>query len=93
MASTLLSATFTKANVSGFAGCNDNNATYTGTPPKISFGPVASMRKACSSPSGVMEQESAYLAALATVASYEMQGTTLEFRTAGGAIAVTMKRA
>jgi hypothetical protein len=29
-----------------------------------------------------MEQESAYLAALATAASYEMQGTTLEFRTA-----------
>jgi hypothetical protein len=40
-----------------------------------------------------MEQESACLAALATAASYEMQGTTLEFRTGGGAIAVPMLRA
>jgi heat shock protein HslJ len=92
-ASTKLTATFTKVNVTGFAGCNDYNATYEATPPKISFGAVASTRKACSSPSGVMEQESAYLAALATAATYQMQGTTLEFRTADGAIAVTMQRA
>jgi heat shock protein HslJ len=92
-ASTKLTATFTKVNITGFAGCNDYNASYTATPPKISFGPVASTRKACGTPAGVMEQESAFLAALAAAATYSMQGTTLEFHTADNAIAVTMQRA
>jgi len=93
MASTKLTATFTKVNITGFSGCNDYNATYEATSGKISFGPVAATRKACSSPSGVMEQESAYLAALGTAATYQLEGTTLELRTADGAIAVTMQRA
>jgi hypothetical protein len=40
-----------------------------------------------------MEQEDAYLAALGSAATYSMQGTTLELRTAGGAIAASFSRA
>ena len=41
----------------------------------------------------MMEQESAYSEALATAAAYSIQGATLEFRTAGGAIAAVLSRA
>ena len=82
-----------KGNLSGFGGCNDYNATVKATPPKIALGPVASTRKACSTPDGVMDQETAYLAALATGATYQIQGSRLELRTADGAIAADFTRA
>jgi heat shock protein HslJ len=90
---TKLTAAFTKDHVSGFAGCNDYDATVTTAAPKITVGPIASTRKACSEPAGVMEQEAAYLAALQSAATYSLQGSTLEVRTAGDAIAVTLQRA
>jgi heat shock protein HslJ len=94
MAGTKLSAIFDKtAHVSGSAGCNDYNGPAKATPPKISIGPLASTRKTCGSPSGVMEQESGYLVALQSAATYSIQGSTLEFRTASGAIAVSLSRA
>jgi len=93
IAATKLTAAFDMSNVSGSAGCNNYSGTYATTPPRISFGPLASTRKYCSTPSGVMDQEAAYLAALATAATYQLQGSTLELRTADGATAVTMQRA
>jgi heat shock protein HslJ len=90
---TKLTANFDLAgHMAGFAGCNDYNGPVKATPPKISIGPFASTKKFCSAPTGVMEQESAYLAALASAATYSIQGTTLEFRTAGGAIAASFSR-
>ena len=41
----------------------------------------------------MIEHESAHLEALATAATYSIQGATLEFRTAGGAIAAVLSRA
>jgi heat shock protein HslJ len=94
LAGTKLTANFDSAgHVSGLAGCNDYNGPVKAAPPKISIGPLASTRKYCASPAGVMEQESAYLAALASAATYSMQGATLELRTAGGAIAASFSRA
>jgi heat shock protein HslJ len=91
---TKLTASFdAKGNLSGFAGCNDYNADVTATPPEIEVGPVASTRKSCSTPTGVMTQETAYLAALSTAATYHIDGSKLEFRTAGGAIAADFTRA
>ena len=93
MAETKLTAHFdAKGNLSGFGGCNDYSADVKATPPKISIGPVASTRKACSTPAGVMDQESAYLAALGTAATYQLQGAKLEFRTPGGAIAADFEQ-
>jgi heat shock protein HslJ len=94
LAGTKLTANFDPAgHLSGFAGCNDYSGPVKTTPPKISIGPLASTKKACASPAGVMEQEDAYLAALGSAATYSMQGTTLELRTADGAIAASFSRA
>ena len=91
---TKLTASFdTAGHVTGVAGCNNYNGPVKATAPKVSIGPLASTRKFCGAPAGVMEQESAYLAALATAATYSIQGATLEFRTAGGAIAAVLSRA
>ena len=93
LAGTKLTANFDAAgHISGFAGCNDYNGPVKTTPPKISIGPLASTKKSCGSPTGVMEQESAYLAALASATTYSVQGATLELRSAGGAIAASFSR-
>jgi len=74
--------------VSGSAGCNDYNAPYeVDDDGNISIGPAATTRKMCSEPEGVMEQESQYLAALGTAATYRMEADRLELRTAEGALA------
>jgi heat shock protein HslJ len=94
MADTQLTANFgADGNLTGFAGCNDYNATYTvsGTD-TIQFGPVASTRKACDQPPGVMDQETQYLAALSTAATYTIDADQLEMRTADGAIAASFQR-
>jgi heat shock protein HslJ len=90
---TELTAMFGKGgSLSGFGGCNEYNASYKATAPKISIGPVASTRKHCEEPAGVSEQETAYLAALETAATYRVEGSRLELRTAGGALAVELHR-
>ena len=91
---TKLTANFDAAgHVTGFAGCNNYNGPVKATPPKVAVGPLASTKKFCSEPAGVMEQESAYLTALASAATYSIQGATLELRTSAGAIAAMLTRA
>jgi heat shock protein HslJ len=93
MAATKLTAVFAKDGMlSGFAGCNSYAATYTGAPPKISIAKVSSTRKECATPNGVMDQESRYLAALSTAATYRIEGNRLELRTASGATAAEFLR-
>lgn len=76
--------------VSGKAGCNNYFASYeadaeSGT---ITIGQIGSSMMACEEPEGVMAQEQEFLAALATAATYRLQGNTLEMRTAGSQLAV-----
>ena len=93
IAATKLTAAFAKdGNLSGFAGCNNYAATYTGAPPKISIAKVSSTRKECATPNGVMDQERQYLAALSTAATYRIEGSRLELRTASGATAAEFQR-
>ena len=93
LAATKLTATFGKdGKLTGFGGCNEYDATYKATAPKISIGPVASTRKHCEEPAGVSDQETAYLAALVTAATYRVEGSQLELRTTGGALAVELHR-
>ena len=47
---------------------------------------------ACEGPAGIIEQEQAFLAALATTATYHVQGNMLELRTADDALAMMMQR-
>jgi len=73
--------------LSGSAGCNDYNAAYEADDDgNISIGPAAATRKMCSEPEGIMEQESQYLAALGTAATYRLEADRLELRTAEGAL-------
>lgn len=91
---TKLTAAFARdGSLTGFAGCNNYNATYKATAPRISIGPVASTRKHCEEPAGVGDQEARYLAALETAATYRVEGSRLELRTSGGALAVELQRA
>jgi heat shock protein HslJ len=92
-ADTKIDAHFGKADVSGSAGCNTYSGQVKATPPKISIGPLTSTKKHCSAPEGVMTQESAYLAALGSAATYTLEGAKLELRNANGSIAVTLARA
>jgi heat shock protein HslJ len=93
MAGTKLTAIFGKdGHVSGSAGCNDYNGSYTVTGDKITIGPLASTRKFCDDPAGVMDQEAQYLAALQSAATYKIEANKLELRTADGALAADFTR-
>jgi len=90
---TELTAVFGRGGqLTGFAGCNDYKATFRAVPPRLSIGPVAATRKHCEEPAGVGEQEMQYLAALETAATYRVEGSQLEIRTADGALAVQLRR-
>ena len=85
---TTITASFGKdGNLTGNAGCNDYNGPYKVDGNKVTIGPLASTMKFCNDPAGVMDQESQYLAALQSAATYLMEGNVLELRTADGALA------
>jgi heat shock protein HslJ len=89
LAGTELTLTFgTDGRAAGSAGCNRWTAPYTAGTGTLAFGPAGATKRFCGEPAGVMEQEQAFLAALATVATARREGDRLELRTAGGALAV-----
>ncbi len=69
---------------SGFAGCNRYSAGYTLDGDRLTFGPAMSTKMACAEG---MQLESAFLAMLPAVATYEVTGSTLVLRGAGGPLA------
>jgi heat shock protein HslJ len=56
--------------VTGSGGCNDFNGTYTVDGSKLTFGPLASTKKACAE--AVNTLETAYLTALQATTAYEI---------------------
>lgn len=87
---TVLTATFQDdGTVSGSAGCNNFSGGYTVDGDQIAIGPLAMTMMFCAEPEGVMEQETAFGAALESAATYSIQGDALELRTADGALAVS----
>jgi heat shock protein HslJ len=81
-----------EGRISGSGGCNSYSGSYTATAGQLAVGPVATTRRACAEPEGVMAQEAAFLRALETVASSRREGLRLELRTPTGALAVTMEQ-
>jgi len=79
--------------LSGSAGCNNYTASYETDGNKISIGPAATTRKMCAEPPNIMDQEMQYLQALSTAATYRIDGSKMEFRTADGALAANFQRA
>jgi heat shock protein HslJ len=78
--------------LTGSAGCNPYTATYTAQRGAITVEQPQAEGKTCNEPTGIMEQESDYLAALTTARRYEVAGSTLTLLREGGAIAVTYIR-
>jgi heat shock protein HslJ len=73
--------------VSGSAGCNRYTGPYQSSGDTLSIGPLATTRMACAQP--VMEQEAAYLAALAATTERQFQDGQLWLRDASGATQAT----
>jgi heat shock protein HslJ len=83
---------FQANQVTGIAGCNNFNATYQTTRNKLSFGPVATTRKVCNTPLGIMQQENAFLAALDSTVSYKLSRNALELIDSRGNTLLTFRR-
>lgn len=90
---TEITAEFDNDNrVTGSAGCNDYFGTFLTTEGSIFVGRLGVTRRLCSQPSGVMEQEAAYLAALESATIYTIEGNDLTLRDSSDAIAVMLVR-
>jgi len=68
---TEVTAQFADGQVSGSAGCNNYSGSATIDGDSLTFGPLMSTQMFCADPEGVSDQESAYLATLASVAAYQ----------------------
>jgi len=73
--------------VAGSGGCNDYSGSYTVSGATLTFGPLASTKKACAD-AAVSDQEAAYFAALEKVKTFAFSGGRLQLRDAGGALQV-----
>jgi heat shock protein HslJ len=69
----------------GNASCNQFGGSYEAKDGKLTFGPLVSTLMACATP-GAMEQEAAYMAALAKVAGYTVTGDQLTLIDANGTL-------
>lgn len=82
-----------EGKVSGSAGCNQYFASYQTKGQSITISQAGMTEMYCNNPQGIMDQESQFLAALQTAATYRVDGNSLEFRTAGDEIALTLLKA
>jgi heat shock protein HslJ len=80
-------ASTARGTVSGSSGVNTYHGPCTIGKGTISIGELVATKMAGSKK--LMEQEQLYLAALKSAATWTISGSTLELRTAGGALAVT----
>lgn len=78
--------------VTGSAGCNRYLASYKQSGESITITAPGATRRACAEPAGVMEQETAFLAALASAATVRLEADRLTLRTPAGVIALTLAR-
>ena len=75
-------------SLSGFGGCNNYTSTWTTTGPNgLTIGQVGSQLTACQQ--DVMDTEQQYFAALAKVATYQLEGNQLTLRDSQGATQVS----
>lgn len=72
------SAEFAEDQISGSTGCNTYFGTYEVSGDELSIGAIAVTEMWCMEPEDVMDQEQAFLAALASVTSYRLAGERLE---------------
>jgi len=78
--------------VTGNAGCNTFNAPYSVNGNSLSIGAPASGMVFCGEPEGLMNQETAFLGALQSAASFRIDGNMLEIQNGRGQIALVLQR-
>ncbi len=83
IAKSKISISFENGEISGNAGCNSYFGNYAVKGREIQFGPIAMTEMACLDPDGAMEQEQAYLALLAEIDSFSVEGDQLILRKDG----------
>lgn len=76
--------------VSGSAGCNQYFASYDIQGESIRIAPPGATRRHCAEPQGAMGQETRFLEALRSAATFRFEGERLTLRAAEGALAVTL---
>jgi heat shock protein HslJ len=86
---TTLTAVFTADTVSGNAGCNTYNGSYTIDGSNIKIGPLMSTQMACAD-QAASDQEMQFLASLQNAATFEQTGAVMTLRAADGAMQVTL---
>ena len=77
-----------QGTLSGTAGCNQYNASYTNGKDNLTISPPTSTERSCGSPAGVMAQESLYLAKIQEVRGYSVDDT-LKLRNGRGEVILT----
>ena len=77
-----------EAALIGVQYIGNDDGSYTLDGDKVTIGPLATTRKACEQ--AVMDQETAFLAALQTPATVEQNGGVVTLRAADGATQVTL---
>ncbi|MDX1413703.1 MAG: META domain-containing protein, partial [Candidatus Promineifilaceae bacterium] len=80
---TRITIEFKDGQIAGSAGCNNYFGTYELNGDALSIGPTGSSMRFCE-PEEVMLQETAYLALLSTVTSYEIAGDQLQLKNEAG---------
>lgn len=75
--------------VSGSAGCNTYSGAYSINGESISIGTLATTRRMCIEPEGIMEQELSFLTYLEKAETWLIQGDILYLRTSEDQLAVT----
>jgi heat shock protein HslJ len=90
---TVLTAVFDQhGRVSGSAGCNRFTAAYAATGTQVRITANASTRMFCDEPPGVMEQEAAYIAALADAVRFRLEPGSLNLLDGDGDVLVALVR-
>jgi heat shock protein HslJ len=80
-----LTALFEDGEISGSSGCNTYSGSYELDDQDLTIGPLVLTMMACEDPKGVMDQESAYVLALESVAGYELVGGVMALVDSEGA--------
>jgi heat shock protein HslJ len=89
---TTMTAIFAEGGaLSGNGGCNQYTSTYTVDGATIAIQPIAATQMACDQ--AVMDQETAFLAALGKATTFALGERTLELRDADGALQVSFELA
>ena len=78
---------FSESGVGGRAGCNTYGGSFTFDNDTIRFSEMVRTMMACDGPT--MEQEDAFLNALATTSTYEVSGSQLTINYDGGVLVFT----